>query len=156
MRLMGNASVGRGVRRVCRAQRELSLPYDLAYEPVHEVVASTAHGGDLRVAFFPDAYNEVDGVANVSRHLEAFARSRGLPFLTIHAGPDRKMTTDGSLTRLPLRRSWLAFPLDRAHEYDLGFWRYYGQVMETVREFAPDLVQITGPSDLSPSGMSAA
>jgi len=106
----------------------------------------------LRVAFFPDAYNEVDGVANVSRHFEAFARNRGLPFLTIHAGPDRKMTTDGSVTRLQLPRSWLTFPLDRAHEYDLGVWRYYRQVMETVREFAPDLVQITGPSDFGTLG----
>jgi phosphatidylinositol alpha 1,6-mannosyltransferase len=106
----------------------------------------------LRVAFFPDAYNEVDGVANVSRHYEAFARNRGLPFLTIHAGPKRKTTADGSVTRLQLPRSWLTFPLDRAHEYDLGFWRYYGRVMETVREFAPDLVQITGPSDLGMLG----
>jgi len=106
----------------------------------------------LRVAFFPDAYNEVDGVANVSRHFEAFARNRGLPFLTIHAGPNRKTTSEGSVTRLQLPRSWLTFPLDRAHEYDLGFWRYYGQVMETVRGFAPDLVQITGPSDLGMLG----
>jgi phosphatidylinositol alpha 1,6-mannosyltransferase len=106
----------------------------------------------LRVAFFPDAYNEVDGVANVSRHFEAFARNRGLPFLTIHAGPNRKTTIDGSVTRLQLPRSWLTFPLDRAHEYDLGFWRYYGQVMETVRGFAPDLVQITGASDLGMLG----
>jgi glycosyltransferase involved in cell wall biosynthesis len=106
----------------------------------------------LRVAFFPDAYNEVDGVANVSRHFEAFARNRGLAFLTIHAGPDRKTTTEGSVTRLQLPRSWLTFPLDRAHEYDLGFWRYYRQVMEMVGEFAPDLVQITGPSDLGMLG----
>ena len=106
----------------------------------------------MRVAFFPDAYNEVDGVANVSRHYEAFARNRGLPFLIIHAGPKRKTTADGSVTRLQLPRSWVTFPLDRAHEYDLGFWRYYGRVMETVREFAPDLVQITGPSDLGMLG----
>jgi len=106
----------------------------------------------LRVAFFPDAYNEVDGVANVSRHFEAFARNRGLPFLTTHAGPQRKTTIEDSVTRLQLPRSWLTFPLDRAHEYDLGFWRYYEQVMEMVREFAPDLVQITGPSDLGMLG----
>jgi hypothetical protein len=33
----------------------------------------------LRVAFFPDSYHEIDGVANTSRHFEAFARQRGLP-----------------------------------------------------------------------------
>ena len=39
-----------------------------------------------RVAFFPDCYQEVDGVANSSRQYEAFAIRRGLPFLTVHGG----------------------------------------------------------------------
>lgn len=64
----------------------------------------------MRVTFFPEAYNEVDGVANLSRHFEAFPRNRGLAFLTIHAGPDRKTMTEGSVTRLQLPRSWLTFP----------------------------------------------
>lgn len=42
MRLMEHAPVRRAVRRVCRPQSELNLPCDLAYEPVYEVVASTA------------------------------------------------------------------------------------------------------------------
>ena len=57
----------------------------------------------LRVAFFPDAYNEVDGVANTSRHFEAFARNRELPFLTIHAGPRNEIVTAGSVIRVQLR-----------------------------------------------------
>jgi len=45
---------------------------------------------NLRVAFFPDAYHEIDGVANTSRHFEAFAKKRALPFLIVHAGSRMK------------------------------------------------------------------
>ena len=33
-------------------------------------IVRNRNGGSLRIAFFPDAYNEVDGVANTSRQLE--------------------------------------------------------------------------------------
>jgi phosphatidylinositol alpha 1,6-mannosyltransferase len=52
----------------------------------------------LRVAFFPDSYHEIDGVANTSRHFEAFARQRGLPFLVVHAGSRDEVVTSGSVT----------------------------------------------------------
>jgi hypothetical protein len=42
LRLMENVSVRRALQPVCRAQGELNLPYDLAYEPIYEVVASAA------------------------------------------------------------------------------------------------------------------
>ena len=106
----------------------------------------------LRVAFFPDAYNEVDGVANTSRHFEAFARDRELPFLTVHAGPRNEIVIAGSVTRVQLLRSPLTFPLDQAHEYDLALWRRYREVMCLVRAFDPDVVQITGPGDLGMLG----
>ena len=35
-----------------------------------------------RVAYFPDSFHEVNGVAHTSRHFEAFARRRNLPFLS--------------------------------------------------------------------------
>jgi glycosyltransferase involved in cell wall biosynthesis len=108
--------------------------------------------GNLRVAFFPDAYHEVDGVANTSRHFEAFARNRDLPFLIIHAGPRNEIVTAGSVTRVQLRRSPLTFPLDQTHEYDLAWWRHYREVMRLTRDFDPDVVQITGPSDLGMLG----
>jgi phosphatidylinositol alpha 1,6-mannosyltransferase len=110
------------------------------------------NGGSLRIAFFPDAYNEVDGVANTSRHFEAFAKNRQLPFLTVHAGPRKQVVTTGTVTRVQLPRSPLTFPLDRTHEYDLVFWRYYREVVSLVRDFDPDVVQITGPSDLGMLG----
>lgn len=108
--------------------------------------------GSLRIAFFPDAYHEVDGVANTSRHFEAFAKNRHLPFLIVHAGPRKQVLTTASVTRVQLPRSPLTFPLDRAHEYDLLFWRYYREVASLVRDFNPDVVQITGPSDVGMLG----
>ncbi len=106
----------------------------------------------LRVAFFPDAYREVDGVANTSRHLEAFAKDQGLAFLTVHAGPRNEAVTDGSVSRIQLRRSSMTFPLDGNHEYDLLFLRHYRKVARQFAEFSPDVVQITGPSDVGVLG----
>lgn len=57
------------------------------------------NGRSPRVAFFPDAIYEIDGVANTSRQFEAFARERELPFLMVYAGPENKITTVGSVTR---------------------------------------------------------
>ncbi len=101
-----------------------------------------------RVAFFPDAFHEVDGVAVVARQLEAFARQQCLPLLTVHAGPSDEVTREGSVTRVQLKRGPIKFPLDRAHEFDLLFLRHYRKVETVLREFQPDLVQITGPSDV--------
>jgi len=106
----------------------------------------------LRIAFFPDGFNEVDGVANTSRHFEAFATSHALEFLTVHAGPRRQTVTSGSVTRVELPRGPLTIPLDRTHRHDLAFWRHYREVSDLVRDFAPDVVQITGPGDVGMLG----
>lgn len=105
-----------------------------------------------RVAFFPCVYHEVDGVAKTSRHFEAFAKRRGFPLLMVHAGPRERVETEGSVTRIEFQRSPLTLPLDRAHEYDLLFWRQYRKVESLVRNFHPQLVQITGPSDVGMLG----
>jgi glycosyltransferase involved in cell wall biosynthesis len=108
--------------------------------------------GSLRVAFFPDAYHVVDGVANTSRHFEAFAKQRGLPFLIAHAGPRNHLQTSDSVTRIELERSPATFPLDGAHQYDLVFLRHYWKLARLLRDFHPDVVQITGPSDVGTLG----
>jgi phosphatidylinositol alpha 1,6-mannosyltransferase len=108
--------------------------------------------GDLRVALFPDSYAEIDGVATVSRNLEAFAKKRDLQFLTIHAGPCEQIMNSGSVTKVQLPRGRFTFPLDRAHRCDLAFWRHYHQVLRMVQDFAPDVIQITGPSDVGMLG----
>ncbi len=102
----------------------------------------------LRVAFFPDAYHEVDGVANTSRHFEQFALRRGLPFLTVLGGTKNSLEHDGSVTRLECKRSPIGFPLDKKHDFDLAFMRHYGKVADQVRAFEPDVIHITGPSDV--------
>jgi phosphatidylinositol alpha 1,6-mannosyltransferase len=102
----------------------------------------------LRVAFFPDSYHEVDGVANTSRHFEAFAVRRELPFLTVIGGTQHKTETAGSIRRLELPRGKFSFPLDKKHDFDLAFLSHYDEVEKHVREFNPDIVHVTGPSDV--------
>ncbi len=77
-----------------------------------------------RVAFFPDAYHEVDGVAMYARHFEAYAKQNQLPLLIAHAGPKSQIVTSGSVTRVELERGPATFPLDKAHNFDLLFSRH--------------------------------
>src|SRR5882724_2555328 len=106
----------------------------------------------LRVAFFPDAYYEVDGVANTSRQFTAFARRRDYPMLAVHASEQNRDFRDGSVIHIERKRKWPSFYLDKNHDFDLFYWRYYAEVKATVREFQPDVVHITGPSDLGIMG----
>jgi phosphatidylinositol alpha 1,6-mannosyltransferase len=105
-----------------------------------------------RVAFFPCVYHEVDGVAKTSREFEAFAMRHEIPFFMVHAGPLDEVTTAGPVTRVQRRRGSVKFPLDRAHDYDLLFLRHYRKLEPLLREFRPDVVQITGPSDVGTLG----
>ncbi len=105
-----------------------------------------------RVAFFPCVYHEIDGVAQTSRHFEAYARRQEIPFLMVHAGPRDEVLTAGAVTRVQLPRGPVKFPLDRAHDYDLLFLRHYRKLEARLREFRPDVVQITGPSDVGTLG----
>ena len=101
-----------------------------------------------RVAFFPDAFHEVDGVAIVARNFAAYARERNIPLLIVHAGRCDQVVQEGSATRMELRRGPITFPLDRSHEFDLMLLRRYREVAAVLHEFNPDLIQITGPSDI--------
>jgi phosphatidylinositol alpha 1,6-mannosyltransferase len=117
-----------------------------------EVQGSVVKKESPRVAFFPCVYHEVDGVAQTSRHFEAFARQHGMPFLMVHAGPQDEVATAGPVTCVQLQRSPVKFPLDQAHDYDLIFLRHYRTLEPLLREFRPDVVQITGPSDVGTLG----
>ena len=105
-----------------------------------------------RIAFFPCVYHEIDGVAKTSREFEAFATRHELPFFMVHAGPHHEINTAGPVTRLQLPRGPVKFPLDRAHDYDLLFLRHFRKLEPMLRDFRPDLVQITGPSDVGTLG----
>ncbi len=103
---------------------------------------------DIRLALFPCTYREIDGVANTSRQFAEFARNHGYPMLLVHAGPSDELVIDGSLTRVQLRRGPATFPLDGHHEFDLLFMRHYPKIAKIVRDFSPNIIHLTGPSDV--------
>jgi phosphatidylinositol alpha 1,6-mannosyltransferase len=105
-----------------------------------------------RVAFFTDSYLEVNGVAQTSRQFAAFAKRRGLPMLCVHAGPRTEKIEDGSVRRLSLKRTSVGFKIESDQRFDLLMWRHAKRVMEKVREFNPDLIHLTGPSDIGQLG----
>jgi phosphatidylinositol alpha 1,6-mannosyltransferase len=110
----------------------------------------------LRVAFFPDAYDEIDGVANTARHFEAFAQRRELPFLTVCGGSENRSQRNGTTLRITRRRGPIGFHLDKKHDFDLAFWRHLHDVEDAVRDFDPDILHITGPSDIGQLGVAIA
>lgn len=106
-----------------------------------------------RVAYFPDSFHEVNGVAHTSRHFEAFARRRNLPFLCVRAG-DRgeAVTQDGNVWTLELPRGFLSFALEKDLRFDPAFLRHIPLIEEVLERFKPDLIHITGPSEVGMLG----
>lgn len=104
---------------------------------------------NLRVAFFPDSYLEVNGAAMTCRRLSDYAGRNDFPFLVIHAGHKTKLTTEGSVTHLELKRSPLRFALDEDLAYDPLFQRHTNRVLRQIIEFKPDVIHITGVNDVS-------
>jgi phosphatidylinositol alpha 1,6-mannosyltransferase len=101
-----------------------------------------------RVAYFPDSFYEINGVAHTSRQFEAFVRRRNLPFLFVRPGQrDPQLLVEGNLTTLELPRGSFAFALEKDLTFDAGYARHLPLVLRTLREFGPDIVHITGPSD---------
>jgi phosphatidylinositol alpha 1,6-mannosyltransferase len=101
-----------------------------------------------RVAYFPDAFHEINGVAHTSRHFEAFARRRSLPFLCVRAGPADRASKDGPVRTLELPRSAFSFPVEKDLRFDLAYWRHLPRILADTRHFRPDIIHITGPTEL--------
>ena len=102
-----------------------------------------------RVAYFPDSFHEVNGVAHTSRHFENFARRRNLPFLCVRAGSrTQAMMEEGSVWTLELPRSFLSFVLEKDLRLDPAFFRHIPVISEVLERFQPDLIHITGPSEI--------
>jgi phosphatidylinositol alpha 1,6-mannosyltransferase len=110
-----------------------------------------------RVAYFPDSFHEVNGVAHTSRHFEAFARRRNLPFLCVRAG-DRaeSFVEDGNVCTLELPRGFLSFALEKDLRFDPAFLRHVPLIEDVLERFKPDLIHITGPSEVGMLGMGLA
>jgi phosphatidylinositol alpha 1,6-mannosyltransferase len=105
-----------------------------------------------RVAFFPDSFVEVNGVAHTSRQLAAFAGRRNLPLLCVYGGGRTERVVEGGVTRLSLRRGNLGFKLEADFRYDLFFWRHAERAIEAAREFKANVVHVTGPNDAGQLG----
>ena len=103
----------------------------------------------LRVAYFPDSFLEVNGVAMTSNRLVSFVKKRGLPFVNIHAGPKTEIKREGNFTSLSLKRSPASFEMDEGLRYDAFFQRHAGFVREELEKFRPDVFHITGLNDVS-------
>jgi phosphatidylinositol alpha 1,6-mannosyltransferase len=106
-----------------------------------------------RIAYFPDSFHEINGVAHTSRHFEAFARRRNLPFLCVRAGDrEENLIQDGNVWTLELPRGIFSFALEKDLRFDPAFPRHVPLIEETLARFSPDLIHITGPSEVGMLG----
>jgi phosphatidylinositol alpha 1,6-mannosyltransferase len=106
-----------------------------------------------RVAYFPDSFHEVNGVAHTSRNFAAYAERHALPFLCIRASagahtPSRTATHTAVLRSLDLRRSPIAVRMEKDLQFDPLFWRHGEDISQQLYKFQPDIIHITGPSEL--------
>ncbi len=105
-----------------------------------------------RVAFFTDSYEEANGIARLTHELELYAARRDLPFLCVHASTLTSLGPPGLRLRLRLGRSAAAFPLEHDLRFDPLLWRHVRLVRRVVCEFQPDILHVTGPSDVGQLG----
>ena len=101
-----------------------------------------------RVAFFPDSFHEVNGVAHTSRNFVAYAQRNALPMLCVRAGTHATATTN----TLELPRSRASIRLEKDLAFDPLFARHYAAIGRALRRFRPDIIHITGPSELGVAG----
>lgn len=102
-----------------------------------------------RIAFFPDSFHEVNGVAHTARNFVSFARWRQIPMLCIRAGGlEGKLIRDGSVEILQLDRGHWAVRMEEDLSFDPFFVRHGQAIGKALRKFRPDVIHITGPSEL--------
>jgi glycosyltransferase involved in cell wall biosynthesis len=102
-----------------------------------------------RVAYFPDSFHEVNGVAHTSRNFVAYAQRHDLPFLCVRAGNrDTLVEQHGNLRTLELPRSAASVGMEKDLAFDPVFWRHGDLIEDALRRFKPDLLHMTGPSEL--------
>ena len=102
-----------------------------------------------RVAYLPDSFHEVNGVAHTSRNFVAYTERHNLPFLCIRAGTrSTPFEQTGELRTLELRRSHASIRMEKDLDFDPLFWRHVSAIRRELKRFRPDIIHITGPSEL--------
>jgi len=102
-----------------------------------------------RVAYFPDSFHEINGVAHTSRNFVAYALRHNLPFLCVRAGTRAQPTEcQGSVRTLELPRSEIAVGMEKDLAFDPLFWRHADIIEDQLHRFQPDILHMTGPSEL--------
>lgn len=102
-----------------------------------------------RVAYFPDSFHEVNGVAHTSRNFVAYAERHELPFLCVRAGSRDSLVVDHNhLRTLELPRSAASVGMEKDLAFDPVFWRHAELIEDELHRFQPDLLHMTGPSEL--------
>src|ERR1700749_2562059 len=104
-----------------------------------------------RVAYLPDTFYEVNGVAHTSRQFEAFVLRRGYPFFCLHPGKKGNPIQEkqqGELTVLEIPRgSVISFRIEKDLTFDAAFLRHKDFLEKRLRAFRPDIIHVTGPSE---------
>lgn len=108
--------------------------------------------GAARVAFFTDTFQEINGVALVSRQFAQFTHRYDFPFLCVRGGPETRTTGDGKVLQIQLKRGPLAFALDHNLSYDPAMSRHTRRIEAALLEFRPDIIHIVSPGDVSSIG----
>ena len=102
-----------------------------------------------RVAYFPDSFHEVNGVAHTSRNFAAYAQRHQLPFLCVRAGPTPSPPNQSDhFQTLELPRSFASVGIEKDLAFDPLFIRHLIHVERVLSRFQPDIIHITGPSEL--------
>jgi glycosyltransferase involved in cell wall biosynthesis len=102
-----------------------------------------------RVAYMPDSFHEVNGVAHTSRNFVAYAQRHNLPFLCIRAGTRaERFEQQNELRTLELPRSRASIRMEKDLDFDPFFWRHARAIRRELKRFQPDIIHVTGPSEL--------
>jgi len=102
-----------------------------------------------RVAFFPDSFHEVNGVAHTARHFTAFAARHNRPFFCLRAGNRQPaLAEEGQQWSLELPRGLLSIALEKDLRFDPAFGRHLSLIYSALDRFQPEIIHITGPSEM--------
>lgn len=105
-----------------------------------------------RVALFADTFHETNGAANFLRRLVSFAKDKEYEFLCVRSGDKTRVYREKTVTFVDLKRGLTAIPMDGALKYDPLLWKHKKIIEKTLKEFAPNVVHVTGLNDISQFG----